>query len=242
MNRLITVALTTVVVLLVSACAAPVVTGTKRFVKRPERVLGTVEDLPVTVSEVLAKLEQTGRMDVVLEGDDQKARRAVASSLGVLVIEKLLRREALSGLDQTELEAALESARARMIKTYGQGDPNRAERMLQQYEGMGLEEKATEDRNQWVVNQFLADEVVTRVPISDADIRRAYERDRPRYGKDFEAVKERVASDLRESRYAWVLGRMRRDLLARGQYTPIEEMTRRVMRELRTQRAASAAP
>ncbi len=241
MNRLMTIAVTTVMVLLVSACAAPV-KGGKRFVKRPERVVGTVEDLPVTVSEVLAKLEQTGRKDVVLAGDDDQARRAVASSLGALVIEKLLRREALSGLDETELEAALESARVRMIKTYGQGDPNRAERMLWQYEGMGLEEKATEDRDQWVVNQFLADEVVTRVPIGDADIRRTYERDRPRYGKDFEAVKERVASDLRESRYAWVLGRMRRDLLGRGRYTPIEEMTGRVMRELRTQRAASAAP
>ncbi len=104
MNRLITVALTTVVVL-VSACAAPV-KGGKRFVKRPERVVGTVEDQPVTVSEVLAKLEQTGRKDVVLEGEDDQARRAVASSLGVRVIEKLLRREALSGLDETQLEAA----------------------------------------------------------------------------------------------------------------------------------------
>ncbi len=241
MNRLMTIAVATVVLLLISACAAPV-KGGKQIARRAERVVGTVGDDPVTVAEVLAKLEQTKRKDVVLEGDDEEARRAVSSSLGALVVEKLLRREALSGLDETQLEAALESARGRMIRTYGQGNADRAERMLQQYEGMGLEEKATDERDQLVVNQFLADEVVTRVPISDPELRRAYERDRKRYGKDFEAVKERVAADLRESRYAWVLGRMRRDLLARGQYTPIEEMTGRVMRELRAQRAASAAP
>ncbi len=108
---------------------------------------------------------------------DRLAMELIAARLRGMILDQLILGEAERDLNENErmgLRFMLKEERGKMLRLYGQGSPELADRTLQDRTGKGLEETLREFRQQVVVERYMRQKFWPKVNVLRKDVERAY--------------------------------------------------------------------
>lgn len=130
-----------------------------------------------TILEPLELLLARNAQELSRTQFEREARRAVAERIREIIQNQLMLASAERDLDEQQrmiLSATLRYQRDEFIRLYGRGSLAVAEQQLQLREGMSLEDKIEEFRQQWLIHSFQVKHLRPLINIRRRDIERYY--------------------------------------------------------------------